>query len=195
MVRMGGIAKGSGMIHPNMATMLSVITTDANVSADVWQGIMKRGASNSFNQVCTLGCKRKTTWPHPCSILAAIAPVLLAVSSCLFIQYECYPKSSVPGLGQKRYNARHQSSRRLSNTCSGLAYIQTLHGSCTKTFLGLEGGSLLQISVDGDTSTNDTVLGLASGEASGKQINDASSNEAQQLEAAATALLQVHSIS
>ena len=50
-VRMGGIAKGSGMIHPNMATMLSVITTDANVSADVWKGIMSRGASNSFNQV------------------------------------------------------------------------------------------------------------------------------------------------
>lgn len=50
-IRMGGIAKGSGMIHPNMATMLSVITTDANVSSDVWKGIVARGASNSFNQV------------------------------------------------------------------------------------------------------------------------------------------------
>lgn len=50
-MRMGGIAKGSGMIHPNMATMLSVITTDARVAPDVWQGIMKRGAENSFNQV------------------------------------------------------------------------------------------------------------------------------------------------
>ena len=49
---MGGIAKGSGMIHPNMATMLSVITTDANVAPDVWRGIMQRGAANSFNQVC-----------------------------------------------------------------------------------------------------------------------------------------------
>ena len=53
-MRMGGIAKGSGMIHPNMATMLSVITTDANVSADTWKGIMSRGASNSFNQVLQL---------------------------------------------------------------------------------------------------------------------------------------------
>ena len=50
-VRMGGIAKGSGMIHPNMATMLSVITTDAAVTPDVWRGIMQRGAANSFNQV------------------------------------------------------------------------------------------------------------------------------------------------
>ena len=51
---MGGIAKGSGMIHPNMATMLSVVTTDAAVSPELWEGIMKRGAANSFNQVRAL---------------------------------------------------------------------------------------------------------------------------------------------
>ncbi len=48
----------------------------------------------------------------------------------------------------------------------------------------------MQISVDGDTSTNDTVLGLASGKAGGEEISDASSPEGQQLEAAVTALLQ-----
>ena len=50
---------------------------------------------------------------------------------------------------------------------------------------------LLQITVDGDTSTNDAVLGLASGAAGGKTIKHANSEEAQQLEAAVTALLQV----
>ena len=45
--------------------------------------------------------------------------------------------------------------------------------------------------MDGDTSTNDTVLGLASGAAGGALISDASSPEGQQLEAAVTALLQV----
>ena len=50
---------------------------------------------------------------------------------------------------------------------------------------------LSQITVDGDTSTNDAVLGLASGAAGGKTIKHASSEEAQQLEAAVTALLQV----
>ena len=50
---------------------------------------------------------------------------------------------------------------------------------------------LLQITVDGDTSTNDAVLGLASGAAGGKSIKHANSEEAQQLEAAVTALLQV----
>ena len=49
----------------------------------------------------------------------------------------------------------------------------------------------MQISVDGDTSTNDTVLGLASGKAGGKQISDPASKEGLELEAAVTALLQV----
>jgi len=45
--------------------------------------------------------------------------------------------------------------------------------------------------VDGDTSTNDTVIGLASGAAGGAPIAVAGSPEAAQLEAAVTALLQV----
>lgn len=68
-MRMGGIAKGSGMIHPNMATMLSVITSDANVSADVWKGIMTRGASNSFNQVLQLLIVMKCRCHNACSSL------------------------------------------------------------------------------------------------------------------------------
>ncbi len=50
-MRVGGIAKGSGMIHPNMATMLSVITSDAAVDESLWTDIVRRGAINSFNQV------------------------------------------------------------------------------------------------------------------------------------------------
>ncbi len=48
---MGGIAKGSGMIHPNMATLLSVITTDANVDPSLWHTILLHGVQKSFNQV------------------------------------------------------------------------------------------------------------------------------------------------
>jgi glutamate N-acetyltransferase / amino-acid N-acetyltransferase len=95
-VRLGGIAKGSGMIHPNMATMLSVVTCDAPVAPNVWRGMFRRGAAASFNQ----------------------------------------------------------------------------------------------ITVDGDTSTNDTVVGLASGAAGGPIISDPNSKEAVTLEAALTALLQ-----
>lgn len=48
-----------------------------------------------------------------------------------------------------------------------------------------------QITVDGDTSTNDTVIGLASGAAGTAVITDASSTDGKALEAAVTALLQV----
>jgi glutamate N-acetyltransferase / amino-acid N-acetyltransferase len=54
-VRVGGMAKGSGMIHPNMATMLSFVTTDALV-APAWVGsIVKQVADRSFNQVTVDG--------------------------------------------------------------------------------------------------------------------------------------------
>ena len=94
-VRVGGMCKGSGMIHPNMATMLAALTCDAAVSAAVWRPLVTRAVQASFNQ----------------------------------------------------------------------------------------------ITVDGDTSTNDTVIAFASGAAGNKLIDNASSPEAAQLEAAVTALL------
>ena len=50
-IRMGGIAKGSGMIHPTMATMLAVVTCDATVEPQLWRALFKRSAIKSFNQV------------------------------------------------------------------------------------------------------------------------------------------------
>ncbi len=47
----GGMAKGSGMIMPNMATMIAVITTDAPVAPLDLQGALKRAADVSFNKV------------------------------------------------------------------------------------------------------------------------------------------------
>ncbi|MEL6129430.1 MAG: bifunctional ornithine acetyltransferase/N-acetylglutamate synthase [Cyanobacteria bacterium J06627_3] len=54
-VRIGGIAKGSGMIHPNMATMLSFITCDAVVSPGLWQTMLARAVDRSFNQITVDG--------------------------------------------------------------------------------------------------------------------------------------------
>ena len=54
-VRIGGIAKGSGMIHPNMATMLGFITCDAVVSSQLWQKMLKRAVDKSFNQITVDG--------------------------------------------------------------------------------------------------------------------------------------------
>eukprot|EP00951_Prasinocladus_malaysianus_P009162 scaffold66848_cov46-Prasinocladus_malaysianus.AAC.4 len=116
-VRIGAIAKGSGMIHPNMATMLGVLTCDAAVTPEVWTGIVKRGSTNSFNQ--------------------------------------SYDRNGSDG-----YLFRESTA------------------------------AASQITVDGDTSTNDCVIGMASGASGAPLISDPSSAEAQQLEAAVTALLQ-----
>ena len=50
-VTIGGITKGSGMIHPNMATMLSVTTTDAKISHDLLQEMVSEIVSDSFNMI------------------------------------------------------------------------------------------------------------------------------------------------
>lgn len=47
----GGMCKGSGMIHPDMATMLSVTTTDADVKADVLQEMVSDIVADSFNMI------------------------------------------------------------------------------------------------------------------------------------------------
>jgi glutamate N-acetyltransferase/amino-acid N-acetyltransferase len=54
-VRVGGICKGSGMIHPNMATLLAFVTCDATVSTSLWQQMLSRAADKSFNQITVDG--------------------------------------------------------------------------------------------------------------------------------------------
>ncbi len=53
--RIGGIAKGSGMIHPNMATMLVFVTTDCNISAQMLQKALSKDVEDSFNMVSVDG--------------------------------------------------------------------------------------------------------------------------------------------
>ncbi|MBQ3220152.1 MAG: bifunctional ornithine acetyltransferase/N-acetylglutamate synthase [Clostridia bacterium] len=49
--KIGGIAKGSGMIHPNMATMLVFITTDANISSKMLSKALKSDIQETFNMI------------------------------------------------------------------------------------------------------------------------------------------------
>ncbi len=53
--RIGGIAKGSGMIHPNMATMLVFITTDAAISPACLQSALSSDVDDSFNMISVDG--------------------------------------------------------------------------------------------------------------------------------------------
>ncbi|MCL2402534.1 MAG: bifunctional glutamate N-acetyltransferase/amino-acid acetyltransferase ArgJ [Oscillospiraceae bacterium] len=54
-VRIGGIAKGSGMIHPNMGTMLAFLTTDCAISPDMMQQALIHATNVSFNRVSVDG--------------------------------------------------------------------------------------------------------------------------------------------
>ncbi len=53
--KIGGIAKGSGMIHPNMATMLVFITTDCAISPDMLKKALSTDIKNTFNMVSVDG--------------------------------------------------------------------------------------------------------------------------------------------
>jgi glutamate N-acetyltransferase/amino-acid N-acetyltransferase len=54
-ITIAGIAKGSGMIHPNMATMLCFIVTDANIPASILKKSLLASAENSFNNITVDG--------------------------------------------------------------------------------------------------------------------------------------------
>ena len=54
-VRIGGMAKGSGMIHPNMATMLGFFSCDAGIDGAIWCGMVRRAVERSFNAITVDG--------------------------------------------------------------------------------------------------------------------------------------------
>ena len=65
--RIGGIAKGSGMIHPNMATMLVFLTTDCAISAELLSRALSSDVQNTFNMVSVDG---DTSTNDMCTVLA-----------------------------------------------------------------------------------------------------------------------------
>ena len=67
-VRLGGIAKGSGMIHPNMGTMLAFLTTDCAITSDVLQRALSEATRVTFNRVSVDG---DTSTNDSCVILAS----------------------------------------------------------------------------------------------------------------------------
>ncbi|MFX1278612.1 MAG: bifunctional glutamate N-acetyltransferase/amino-acid acetyltransferase ArgJ [Promethearchaeota archaeon] len=54
-IRIGGMAKGSGMIHPNMATMLSFITTDIKISRELLDKALKESVDDSYHMISVDG--------------------------------------------------------------------------------------------------------------------------------------------
>ena len=66
-IKIYGIAKGSGMIHPNMATTLAYIFTDANLSNDILNKLLKKNITSTFNAI---SCDGDTSTNDMVSIFA-----------------------------------------------------------------------------------------------------------------------------
>ncbi len=66
-VRIGGMCKGSGMIHPNMGTMLSFVVTDANISQELLQKALRASVADTYNMVSVDG---DTSTNDTCLLLA-----------------------------------------------------------------------------------------------------------------------------
>src|SRR5690554_1866441 len=75
-VTVNGIAKGAGMINPNMATMLGFIATDAVVTTPVLQHIIKQAAGLSFNRITIDG---DTSTNDACVLMASAAADMPAI--------------------------------------------------------------------------------------------------------------------
>ncbi|MCS6786442.1 MAG: bifunctional glutamate N-acetyltransferase/amino-acid acetyltransferase ArgJ [Thiobacillaceae bacterium] len=72
-----GIAKGSGMIHPNMATMLAFVATDAPVSCEALEAMLRYAVARSFNCITVDG---DTSTNDACMLIATgatVAPVIM----------------------------------------------------------------------------------------------------------------------
>ncbi len=71
-VRIGGMAKGSGMIHPNMATMLGFLSCDALIPQDLWSQMVTKAVDVSFNSITVDG---DTSTNDACLAFAAGEPL------------------------------------------------------------------------------------------------------------------------
>jgi glutamate N-acetyltransferase/amino-acid N-acetyltransferase len=81
-VKVGGMGKGSGMIHPNMATMLGVVTCDAPVEVNAWRAMTKRACQNSYNQISVDGDTSTNDTVIALSSGAAGGDIIEAGSEC-----------------------------------------------------------------------------------------------------------------
>ncbi len=66
-VTIGGMCKGSGMIHPNMCTMLSFVTTDAAISREMLQKALSASVPDTYNMISVDG---DTSTNDTCLLLA-----------------------------------------------------------------------------------------------------------------------------
>ncbi len=89
-VTVAGVAKGSGMVHPNMATLLSFITTDAAISKPALQAALQIAVNQSFNRVSIDG---DTSTNDMLAVLANGAAENEAINNATGADFELFTKT------------------------------------------------------------------------------------------------------
>ncbi|GLT92506.1 hypothetical protein SLE2022_103400 [Rubroshorea leprosula] len=99
-IRVGGMAKGSGMIHPNMATLLGVLTTDALVNCDVWRKMIQVAVSRSFNQITVDGDTSTNDTVIALASGLSGSTLISSIESCEAIQLQSCLDAVMQGLAK-----------------------------------------------------------------------------------------------
>jgi glutamate N-acetyltransferase/amino-acid N-acetyltransferase len=86
-VTIAGVAKGAGMIHPNMATLLSFVTTDAAISKAALQEALSRAVAASFNRISVDGDTSTNDTLIALASGAAENKIIAEVKSLAFAQF------------------------------------------------------------------------------------------------------------
>lgn len=142
-VTVTGISKGSGMIRPDMATMLAFIATDASVSQLVLDEVVRRAADNSFNRITVDG---DTSTNDACVLMAtgrSGAPIIDTLDSAEFetlyraVEKVCLTLAQAivrDGEGATKFITVRVISGRTQEDCSTVAY-SVAHSPLVKTAL------------------------------------------------------------
>ena len=121
----GGMAKGSGMIMPNMATMIAVITTDAPVRDDVLHRCLVRAVESSFNKVTV---DSDTSTNDSCFLLAsgkaAEGQPCFAEGSAALAAFQCALDGVCQSLARQMAADGEGATRLVTVTVSGAASAQ-----------------------------------------------------------------------
>ena len=140
--RIGGMVKGSGMIAPQLATMLCVITTDAVVTAGQLQAALNAGVEMSFNRIDVDGCMSTNDTvlllasgasgiePEPDEFNELVAKATASLARQIIGDGEggsAYRSAAVAG-GIRRTTHRHQIWRQCDDRRSSESLLRRRHG-------------------------------------------------------------------
>lgn len=142
-ISISGVCKGSGMINPNMATMLAYVATDANIAQDLLEDIGKQAAVKSFNRITIDG---DTSTNDSCILIAtgkSSAPALLSendahyekiVAAIVEVHQELAKQIVEDGEGATKFVEVNVCGGKNAHDCNQVAYA-VAHSPLVKTAL------------------------------------------------------------